>query len=109
VVWAGVTDGAAEVVALHDALEAPLLELGCYRREERQYTPHVTLGRVNGDGGTERLTAALARRADWQGGITEVSEVRVMSSELKPQGPVYTVLSRARLRARGKQRSEEEE
>jgi 2'-5' RNA ligase len=109
VIWAGVGDGAAEAVQLHDALEPPLLELGCYRREERQYTPHVTLGRVNGDGGAERLAAALARRADWQGGTTEVGEVHVLSSELTPQGPVYTVLSRAKLRPRGRRAADEEE
>src|SRR3954447_12268672 len=43
-----VTEGAAELVTLHDAVEAPLLELGCYRREERTYKPHLTLGRVKG-------------------------------------------------------------
>src|SRR4051812_23168447 len=43
--WVGVGDGRQELVALHDALEPPLLDLGCYRREERHYTPHLTLGR----------------------------------------------------------------
>ena len=98
VVWVGVGAGGPELVALHDALEPPLLALGCYRREERQYTPHITLGRVRGDGGAGQLAAALQRKADWHGGETEVREVLVMSSELTPQGPVYTVLSRARLR-----------
>src|SRR5262245_10420769 len=37
--WVGVGQGAEEVSRLHDALETPLLELGCYRREERKYTP----------------------------------------------------------------------
>jgi 2'-5' RNA ligase len=96
--WAGIGEGAAELVALHDALEPPLLALGCYRREERQYTPHVTLGRVRGDGGADRLAAELTRQAKWPGGATDVREVRVLSSELLPQGPVYTVLSRAPLR-----------
>jgi 2'-5' RNA ligase len=97
-IWAGVGEGGAELVALHDALEPPLLELGCYRREERQYTPHVTLGRVKGDRPTDKLAQALTKNAKWQGGVTEVREVLVLSSELTPQGPVYTVLSRAKLR-----------
>jgi 2'-5' RNA ligase len=97
-VWVGVTAGSAEVCALHDALEPPLLELGCYRREERAYVPHVTLGRVKGERSTAGLATALARQAKWHGGETEVREVRVLSSELTPQGPVYTVLSRAKLR-----------
>lgn len=97
VLWIGVGDGTQELCALHDALEPPLLELGCYRREERQYTPHITLGRVKSDLPTDKLAAALAKQAAWQGGETLVREVLVLSSELRPQGPVYTVLSRAKL------------
>ena len=96
-VWAGVGTGAQEVVALHDAVEAPLLELGCYRREERQYTPHVTLGRVKSDRPNDRLAQALAKEAGWRGGEAVVREVLVMSSQLTPRGPVYSVLSTAPL------------
>ncbi len=101
VVWVGVGEGRAEVSALHDALEPPLLELGCYRREERTYTPHVTLGRVTGDRSTEALATALARQSKWHGGTTQVQEVRVLSSQLTPKGPIYAVLSRAKLRLPG--------
>ena len=97
-VWAGVGAGAAEMVKLHEALEAPLLDLGCYRREERKYTPHLTLGRVKGDGPTDRLAQALMKQALWHGGESEVREVLVMSSQLMPEGPVYSVLSTAKLR-----------
>ena len=97
VVWVGVGQGQQELIALHDDLEDPLLELGCYRREERQYTPHITLGRVKGDRPTDRLASALGRHAGWRGGEIPVREVLVLSSELTPQGPVYTVLSRAKL------------
>ena len=96
VVWAGVGEGTRGLVALHDSLETPLLELG-YRREERRYTPHITLGRVKSDRPTEKLAAALARQAGWKGGETTLREVLVMSSELTPRGPLYTVLSRAPL------------
>jgi 2'-5' RNA ligase len=95
--WVGIGDGLQELVALHDALEPPLLDLGCYRREERHYTPHITLGRVKGDNGAEQLATALARRSDWQGGRVGVREVLVMSSELRPEGPTYTVLGRGKL------------
>jgi RNA 2',3'-cyclic 3'-phosphodiesterase len=95
--WVGIGDGLQELVALHDALEPPLLDLGCYRREDRQYTPHLTLGRVKGDAGAAELTTALARRTDWQGGQVRVREVLVMSSELRSEGPTYTVLGRGKL------------
>jgi 2'-5' RNA ligase len=96
IVWVGLGAGAAELVELHDALEPPLFELG-YRREERRYTPHITLGRVKGDGHTDRLTADLAKHSNWQGGEMIVSELCVMSSELAREGPLYTVLGRAKL------------
>jgi 2'-5' RNA ligase len=97
--WIGVGQGTQELCALHDVLEVPLLELGCYRREDRPYTPHITLGRVKSDRPTDRLAAALAKQSGWQGGEKPVREVLVLSSELTPKGPVYTVLSRAQLKA----------
>src|SRR5438552_716438 len=95
--WIGVSVGAQEVCAIHDTLEPPLLDLGCYRREERKYTPHITIGRVRTDRPNPALAAALAKLAGWQAGQTLVREILVLSSELTPEGPIYTVLSRARL------------
>jgi 2'-5' RNA ligase len=100
VVWAGVGEGAAEVSALHDALEPPLLELGCYRREERHFTPHITLGRVRAHGVGSAWTSALAKFAQWRAGEERVAEFHVLSSELTPKGPVYSVLSRVPLSGR---------
>jgi len=98
ILWVGVGDGTQELCALHYALETPLLELGCYRREERQYTPHITLGRVKSEHPTDELATNLTRKSGWQGGETTVREVLVMSSELTPKGPMYTVLSRGKLK-----------
>ena len=97
VLWVGVSEGKEDVVALHDRLEPPLLDLGCYRREDRQYTPHLTLGRVTGEGATDKLTAALAKKADWHGGQVAVREVHVMASQLSREGPEYSVLGRVKL------------
>lgn len=97
ILWIGVGEGAEELVTLHDALEAPLLDLGCYRREERKYTPHLTLGRVKSDRPSDDLAGILAKQTAWHGGTVPVDEVLVMSSELRSSGPVYAVLSRAPL------------
>jgi 2'-5' RNA ligase len=95
--WVGIGTGTQELVALHDALEPPLLDLGCYRREERQYTPHLTLGRMKADQPGDALGRALEKHAGWQCGEQPVREVLVMSSELTPKGPVYTVMGRGKL------------
>jgi 2'-5' RNA ligase len=97
VLWVGVGEGTQEVIALHDTLESALMELGCYRREDRPYTPHITLGRVRSEQPNEKLAAALAKHAGWQCGRMVVREVLVFSSELHPDGPLYTVLSRGPL------------
>lgn len=95
-IWVGVGEGAEELVEIHDALEIPMQELG-YRREERRFQPHITLGRVKGDHPSNELPAELTRRASWSAGGQEVSEILVMGSELTRNGPVYTVLGRAKL------------
>jgi 2'-5' RNA ligase len=97
VLWIGVGEGAQELCALHDSLEPPLLELGCYRREDRKYAPHITLGRVKSDRPSDKLGTALLKQADWKGGQILVREIQVMSSQLTPQGPIYSVMSRAKL------------
>lgn len=97
ILWVGVGEGGESLIAVHDQLEIPLQELG-YRREERRYKPHVTLGRVQSEGPTDALAAEIARRSTWKAGETAVTQVLVMGSELKPSGPVYTVLSRAKFR-----------
>jgi 2'-5' RNA ligase len=97
IIWIGVGQGEKELCALHDALEPPLLQLGCYRREERQYRPHITLGRVRTDRPPDKLASALTQNQAWEGGRVPVHEVLVMSSELTPQGPNYTILSRGKL------------
>jgi 2'-5' RNA ligase len=95
-IWVGVGQGAQEMVSIHDNLATPLLDLG-YRREERKFTPHITLGRVRSDRPADRMAAALREHAKWKGGEMTVDEIHVMGSELTRDGPVYTVLGRAKL------------
>lgn len=96
VLWAGIAKGAEEIVGLHDALEIPLLDLGCYRREARKYSPHLTLGRLAGEDASAGLTTELRQKKAWSAGQTTVKELHVMASVLTPSGPEYTVLSRAK-------------
>jgi 2'-5' RNA ligase len=100
-IWVGVSQGTPELCTIYESLEAALLKLGCYRREERKYTPHITLGRVRSEGRADSLADALTANAGWQGGQIDVDEILVMSSELTAKGPIYTVLSRGKLGPQG--------
>jgi 2'-5' RNA ligase len=97
ILWAGITDGAEALRRLYDDLETKMLDLGCYRKEERGYTPHLTLGRAKADRDGFTLAPELAKRTDWDGGRTMIEEVLVFSSKLERDGPVYTVLGRGEL------------
>ncbi len=97
VVWGGITDGADALRRLFGKLEAPLLELGVYRKEDRDYTPHLTLGRARGEADGTLLAGDMARHLAWEGGQTAVEELLVMSSEMERGGPVYAALGRAPL------------
>ncbi len=96
--WAGVGEGTNSLKMIHAALEPALMELGCYRREERAYTPHLTLGRINREDTAGTWGPIITKHADWEGGDTMVDEVLVMSSELSRGGPVYSIMARAPLR-----------
>jgi 2'-5' RNA ligase len=96
-IWAGVSDGAEQLQRLHGLIEAKLMDLGCYRKEERAYTPHLTLGRAKSDAGGHTLTAELPKLLSWNGGRRVVDEVVVFASELTRYGPEYTALGRGAL------------
>jgi len=96
-IWLGAGQGADCLATLHASIDDALAPLG-FRRDSRQFTPHVTLGRVGrtGHAGPE-ISDRLATLADFDGGVMEVAEVLVYASELTREGPVYTVLARAPL------------
>lgn len=97
ILWAGIADGMAELRALHADLEEGLLALGCYRREDREYTPHLTLGRLTQDERSEDWGAVLTKHADWDGGSCPADQVLVMASEMRRDGPEYSVMGRGAL------------
>lgn len=97
ILWGGIADGAESLVRLHSAIATPLIEAGSYRKEDRDYTPHLTLGRANAEEDSNRLAPELPKRLAWDGGTTAVDEVLVYSSELRRAGPEYAVVARSPL------------
>ncbi len=97
ILWVGLNRGAEELQRLVRRLEPPLVAAGLYRREERPYTPHLTLGRVRPDADPSPLARELHKRAAWEGGQTIVHEVLIFASLLQRQGPEYAVIGRAPL------------
>jgi 2'-5' RNA ligase len=96
VVWCGVREGAQELIALHSNLEKALRPLGC-PREDRPFTPHITIGRFRRTAANPELEKAIERLGSWAGGAFEVRELLIMASQLSGDGPIYSVMGRGRL------------
>jgi 2'-5' RNA ligase len=95
ILWAGIDPGADPLKDLYEQVSLALETLG-FRREDRPYTPHVTIGRVKGEG--NGMAHVLAMHADFNAGETTlVQEVHIYSSEMTRQGSRYQVLGRAKL------------
>lgn len=91
VVWVGVTTGAEEMKALAARVDDALAGLG-FLREERGFSAHVTLGRVRSARHIHRLPEVIESLKDEEAGVFTVGSVAVMKSDLRPSGPVYTVI-----------------
>ncbi|EMA66077.1 2'-5' RNA ligase [Halorubrum aidingense JCM 13560] len=91
VVWAGVDAGAAELTALHEALEAETTALGV-DPEDHAFTPHVTLARMNDARGKE-LVRRVVRERQAAIGRFEAAEVRLVASTLTSEGPAYETVA----------------
>jgi 2'-5' RNA ligase len=99
--WMGVRRGADDLVDLHGRLEAALTPFG-YRREERRFKPHLTIGRVreNPPEVLEQVSAVLSELRDFAGGLVDVGEIALISSDLRRDGPVYEALHVAELKGK---------
>lgn len=90
VVWLGVAAGAAEMVALHDALERRTTAIG-FDPAEHEFTPHVTLARMEHAGGKELVQRAL--ESEPVAGTARVEAIRLTESVLRPDGPAYSTVA----------------
>jgi RNA 2',3'-cyclic 3'-phosphodiesterase len=96
-IWVGVGEGSEAMVQLHDAIERELVPLG-YRKENRRFRPHLTIGRVRQSPEVDELATLIEHNADFESGLSTVYEVVVFASELGRDGPTYEMLGHAELR-----------
>lgn len=95
VVWLGVEDGSRELTELHRALEIETTELG-YDEERHEFTPHVTLARMDHAAAKEDVQRYV-REEDPEDGTRRVEELRLTKSTLTDDGPEYETLERFEL------------
>jgi len=89
VVWIG-AEPDESLMRLQNDVET-LCERFGFERENRQFHPHITLGRVKGTKNVGRLTETL-KSLTLQSIQAVCTHFDLMRSDLKPSGSVYTVL-----------------
>ncbi|AEH35924.1 RNA 2',3'-cyclic phosphodiesterase [Halopiger xanaduensis] len=90
VVWFGTETGGEELARLHEAVEDRTTAMG-FEPEDHDFTPHVTLARMEHAAGKE-LVQELVQERDPTIGEMRVDEVRLTESTLTDDGPVYSTV-----------------
>jgi len=93
VVWVGLGEGDLQACALAQSVESALVPLG-FERESRPWRGHVTLGRF----GKPTRVAARSLKPEAYFGKFRAEEVVLFTSELRPDGPIHTLMHRMPLR-----------
>jgi len=97
VVWLGVSGDRDRLSALQSLVDESMTAIG-FDREERAFSPHLTLARIK----------YLRPGYSWQKAIDNIKDIRLagfdvdhislMKSDIKPSGAVYTELGRVSLK-----------
>jgi RNA 2',3'-cyclic 3'-phosphodiesterase len=98
VIWTGM-EAPEYLYELQKFLETASRKLG-YRGEERSYSPHLTLGRVNEKVDADdrsKLETALRNFKGLDPGPYLIDTLHLFRSTLMPGGALYTSLSAAKL------------
>ena len=93
IVWIGI-EAPAALQALQRGIEAAAARLG-YEPENRPFSPHLTIGRVNQNASAaevQQIRAALEQTRVGALGAVTVEAVQIFKSDLQPGGAVYTNL-----------------
>lgn len=91
VFWAGI-EASTNLMKLAEDIEGAMEKRG-FLREQRVFSPHLTLARFERPGVPEKLRSAIAQNAQREFGVLRTSEFHLIQSRLKPSGAEYTTLA----------------
>jgi 2'-5' RNA ligase len=93
IIWVGVSFP-DQLKQLFANIEETAFSLG-YSKEQREFSPHITMGRVKENSGPSDLLQIgriMRNKKECEICISEVKELAFIQSELTPTGPVYSEL-----------------
>jgi RNA 2',3'-cyclic 3'-phosphodiesterase len=91
VFWAGI-EASANLKTLAADIESAMERLGI-PREQREFSPHLTLARFERGHLPEALCKTIAENAPREFGSLRTNEFRLIQSKLRPSGAEYTTLT----------------
>ena len=88
VVWAGIAqEDEPLVIPIAKGVVSSLEGIG--ERDDRPFRPHITLARVRSARNLRELTEVLSQIARMKFGAASLREIKLKSSTLTPNGPIY--------------------
>jgi RNA 2',3'-cyclic 3'-phosphodiesterase len=98
VAWVGLSEDLDKLLLLQKRIESNLEKLG-FVPEARDFTPHLTLARVNEQATPQEREkfGELVTGAKFEAGIINVEGVSLMKSQLNRGGAIYTQISFVKL------------
>ncbi len=73
------------------AIDEKLEPLG-FKKENRGFSPHLTVGRVKTARNKDQLLKVIEQHHEKEFTIQKVQSITLKKSELTPKGPIYTTL-----------------
>ncbi len=89
VAWIGISGETERLLKLQSSIESAMEEVG-FKRENRPFIPHLTLGRIKNVRSRDELLSEFNRIKDIKLPDFSVQAVSLMKSDLRPSGAVYT-------------------
>jgi 2'-5' RNA ligase len=96
VIWIGIEGEVKELLKLKGEIEENLVKLE-FASEGREFKPHLTLGRVKSFQNKGELSEAVSSLNIPRIGEMEVNKISIIKSELRREGPIYTVVGEIHL------------
>jgi len=92
----GLKEGKEVLIALQKGVDGELKKIG-FEPEERDFNPHLTLGRAKSNRGRDELIGRMEKYHEQEFGDFRVERIVLFKSDLKPSGPIYTSLRELKL------------
>jgi RNA 2',3'-cyclic 3'-phosphodiesterase len=95
VIWIGISKG-NHIETIAQAIDEKLVLLG-FKKENRGYSPHLTIGRIKTAKNKDQLLQVIKKYTEAEFATQTIQSIKLKKSELTPTGPIYTTLREIQL------------